>query len=154
MNKGFTLLELLVVVMIMGLLTSFAIPQYTRSVRRAEMLEGMSQGKTIFDSALRYKSANGSMPSYFNELDIGFAGLNTASSSMTEGNFTYQLLTDGVKIVSNVGGYYLKMQIPTVSNSGVSVPVYCCPTNGDKNGTWLCKSVSGGVLGCGCYEIK
>lgn len=155
MNKGFTLLELLVVVMIMGILTSIAIPQYNRSVRRAELIEGLSQGKTIFDSALRYKSSNGAMPTYFNELDIGFTGLNTSSSSLTEGNFTYSLQADGLKVTSNVGGYYLKMQLPVMSDTGVSAPIYCCPSNGDENGEWLCKSVSGGLLGTGgCYEIK
>lgn len=155
MNKGFTLLELLVVVLIMGILASIAIPQYNRSVRRAELIEGLSQGKTILDSALRYRSSAGVMPSYFNELDVGFTGLNTDTSSMTEGNFTYLLQTDGVRVNSNLGGYYLQMQIPVVSDTGVSAPIYCCPTSGDKNGEWLCKSVSGGVTAAnGCYELK
>lgn len=154
MNKGFTLLELLVAVMIMGILAAIAIPQYSRSVRRAEMIEGLSQGKTILDSALRFKAANGLPPSTFSQLDVGFDGINAESASMTEGNFTYILNHDSITVQSNLGGYYLEMEFPIVTDAGVTSAIFCCPNPGDKNGAWLCKSVSGGYSVGSCYEIK
>ena len=156
-SKGFTLLELLVVVMIIGLLTSIAVPQYNRSVRRAEMMEGLSHGKTIYDAALRYKSVNGEGPTNFNQLDIGFAGATINGSSFVDGNFTYILYPAQKKVTvqSNVGGYRLDMLFPTVSSTGVSAPILCCPNRGDKNAEWLCKTSSGGATASnGCYEIK
>ena len=156
-RKGFTLLELLVVVMIIGLLTSIAVPQYNRSVRRAEMMEGLSHGKTIYDAALRYKSVNGEGPTNFNQLDIGFAGATINGSSFVDGNFTYILYPAQKKVTvqSNVGGYQLDMPFPTVSSTGVSAPILCCPNRGDKNAEWLCKTSSGGATASGgCYEIK
>lgn len=153
-RKGFTLLELLVVVMIIGLISSMAIPQYRRSVYRAEMIEGMSHGKTIYDSALRYKSVNGSAPTNFNQLDVGFAGTTINGNSFTNGSFTYILNTDNTTIQNTKAGYRLEMRFPTVSSSGVSAPIYCCPRTGNQDGEWLCKNASGGVRSGSCYEIK
>ena len=154
-SKGFTLLELLVVVMIIGLLSSIAIPQYSRSVHRAEMMEGLSHGKTIYDAALRYKSVNGSAPLSFSQLDVGFAGASLSGNSLRDGAFIYILNSDNTTIQNNKAGYRLEMRFPTVSNSGVSAPILCCPNSGDKNAEWLCKTSSGGATASGgCYEIK
>ena len=38
-KAGFTLVELLVIVMILGILSSIALPQYRRSVERARVAE-------------------------------------------------------------------------------------------------------------------
>lgn len=153
-SRGFTMVELLTVVLIIGLLASVALPQYRRSVYRAEMMEGMSHGKTIYDSALRYKSVNGEAPTNFNQLDVGFAGTNINGSSFTDGAFTYILNATNVYIRNDKAGYDLQMYFPTVSDSGVSAPLYCCPIAASATGQWVCKSASGGVEANGCYEIK
>lgn len=153
-SKGFTMVELLTVVLIIGLLASVALPQYRRSVYRAEMMEGMSHGKTIYDSALRYKSVNGDAPTDFSQLDVGFAGTNINGSSFTDGAFTYTLNSTNVNIRNTKADYYLQMTFPTVSTSGVSAPIYCCPISGSSTGQWVCKSASGGVISGSCYEIK
>lgn len=153
MDKGFTLLELLVVVMIIGILTSVAVPQYSRSVRRAEMVEGLANGKTIYDAALRYKSVNGEAPTDFNQLDIGFAGSNITGKSFVDGNFTYTLSDSYTGVKSKLGGYDLYMDFPTISTTGVSAPIRCCPSN--NLGTWLCKNLSGDKKGSGsCYVLE
>lgn len=148
-RRGFTLLELLVVVMILGILTAVAVPQYGRSVRRAEMVEGMSHGKSIFDSALRYKAANGDAPTNFNQLDVGFMGTNITGNEFNDGNFSYILGTDRVTVKSNISGYTLQMQFPIISSTGVQVNIYCCATNADKDGKWLCANPPEGITsGC------
>ena len=149
MKKGFTLVELLVVVLIIGIISAYAIPQYGRSVRRAEMIEGLTHGKTIYESALRYKSVNGVAPSQFNQIDIGFPGAQTDSASFADGNFTYTLGNEFITITNNVSGYKLLMQFPIISSTGVLQPIYCCADGADKDGVWLCKNAGEGITnGC------
>ncbi len=154
MKKGFTLLELLVVILMIGILAAIAVPQYSRSVRRAEMVEGLAHGKTIYDAALRYKSVNGEAPTDFNQLDIGFAGVNITGATFVDGNFTYTLSSNYTGVKSKLGGYDLYMFFPTVSSTGVSAPIQCCPSN--DLGTWLCKNLSGGKVlsGNSCYTLE
>ena len=152
MQKGFTLLEMLVVVMIIGILTAVAVPQYSRSVRRAEMVEGLANGKTIYDAALRYKSVNGEAPTDFNQLDVGFAGTTIEGASFVDGNFTYTLGNTYTGVKGNLGGYDLYMDFPTFSDTGVSAPIRCCPSN--SLGTWLCKNLSGNKTSGDCYVLE
>ena len=53
MQKGFTLVEVLVVVFIVGVLAAVALPQYNRSVERARTAEALSNGRVMLDSMNR-----------------------------------------------------------------------------------------------------
>ena len=53
-NKGFTLLEVLIVVMIIGVLTSIAVPNYTNAVEKSRLTEALVNSKAIVDAAQRY----------------------------------------------------------------------------------------------------
>lgn len=139
--KGFTLIELLVVVLIIGILTGIALPQYSRSVRRAEMTEGLTHGKTIYDSAVRYRGINGEVPTSFDQLDIAFLDANITGNEFNDGAFTYVLpedqTVDYVKVVSNHGDYELRFIFPIRDSDGVYAPLGCCPGS-STTGQWLC----------------
>ena len=69
-NKGFTLLELLVVVLIIGILAAVALPQYRKAVGRAELAQVISATKAITNAQERFYLANGSYTTNLQDLDI------------------------------------------------------------------------------------
>ncbi|MGB2579919.1 Tfp pilus assembly protein PilE [Elusimicrobium simillimum] len=50
----------MVVVLIIGILAAVALPQYTKTVKKAKGIEALTMAKAVSDSASRYYLANGS----------------------------------------------------------------------------------------------
>lgn len=156
MKKGFTLVELLVVVLIIGILSSVAVPRYTRSVRRAELIEGLTNGKTIYDAAIRHKSVNSEYPT-FDQIDVGFIGAENIDGYVFDDvKFTYIIEPSDPAHLAVINkdqgkdGYFLQMLFPVVSATGVSAPIYCCPST-----SWVCNNASKVLSPDGaCTEIK
>ena len=59
MKKGFTLIELWVVVLIIGILSAVALPQYQKAVDRAKGTEALTTSKTLVDALNVYYLENG-----------------------------------------------------------------------------------------------
>ena len=59
MKKGFTLIEMMIVVAIIAVLAGVAIPQYNKYVKRSETTEGVGFMKQIIDAEIVYKSTHG-----------------------------------------------------------------------------------------------
>ncbi len=58
-KKAFTLIEMLVVVLIIGILASIALPQYNKTVEKAKVSEALLNIKAIEESMQRYILTNG-----------------------------------------------------------------------------------------------
>ena len=58
-NTGFTLVELLAVVLIVAILTAVALPQYRNVIEKAHMAEAESMVRTIYDSSERLAGESG-----------------------------------------------------------------------------------------------
>lgn len=69
---GFTLIELMVVVVIIGILASLAIPQYTKTVERSRQSEAITNLGIIRGAQLRYFAEYNTYTDGVENLDIGF----------------------------------------------------------------------------------
>ncbi len=109
--KGFTLVELLAVVVIVGVLASIALPQYTKSVERARAAEAMTVGKNMIDAQDRFLTAYpGQTPSSKKDLDIVLNNGTWTSDSVYETeNFTYTLSGSGVSIERKNGAFTIAL---------------------------------------------
>ena len=62
MKRGFTLIELMIVVVILGLLASLAIPRFMAASQKAKKSEEFMMLKNIYQAALAYKYEHGCFP--------------------------------------------------------------------------------------------
>jgi len=69
-NKAFTLIEILVVVLIIGILAAIALPQYQIAVGKSKFATVKNMAKTIAEAEEAYYLANGNYTSNFANLDI------------------------------------------------------------------------------------
>ena len=78
LQKGFTLIELMIVVAIIGILAAIAIPAYQDYTIRAQVSEGLSLASDIKAGVAEYMAQTGDWP-----LDLVEAGLGAARSWAT-----------------------------------------------------------------------
>ena len=62
LNLGFTLIELMIVVAIIGVLAAIGIPQYQNYVARTQVVEGISLASVIKPAVAEYYSMHGDFP--------------------------------------------------------------------------------------------
>ena len=135
--SGFTLIEVLVVVLILGILSSVALPQYRRSVERTRVAEARTLLRAIFESRERvawerqydsYADAKAKGNNFgFNKLDITVKGTYTGTNKtvLETENFSYDMSGDTVIIATAIRGVYSGAKITFTGQS-----FYC--TNGSS----------------------
>lgn len=68
--RGFTLVELAVVVVIIGILAAFAVPKFLASVERSKAAEAFNYLSTIQSAQERYHARQGTYASTLADLDV------------------------------------------------------------------------------------
>ncbi len=91
-RKGFTLLELVMVVIIIGILSSIALPQFLKTRERARMTEALSILGQIRSSQIRYYIEKGTYANAIGQLDFdpsptgALVGTSAYSYGITSGS--------------------------------------------------------------------
>ena len=103
MRKGFTLVEMMIVIAIIAVLAGVAIPQYGKYVRKSETVEGIRFMKQIVDAQMLYQSTHNA---YLAVTDI--AGLTTLDVAIPTNakfqNYNVDLCgTKGFIVTSSIG---------------------------------------------------
>jgi type IV pilus assembly protein PilA len=125
-QKGFTLIELMIVVAIIGILAAIAIPAYSDYTKRAKVTELVTAASACKASVSEFFQAQGVFPA-----NIAEAG---CSSTATDKIQSISLGADDgvitvVSAIAGVEGNYVLMPNETVANSGVL--------------EWTCNSAAG-----------
>ena len=84
LERGFTLVELLIVVVIVGILSAVALPQFLTQTKKAAATEGTQQASSIAKQAAAYYLENGSLGTVDTDCS-DYAG----TIVVTNTNFTY-----------------------------------------------------------------
>lgn len=110
-KKGFTLVELLVVIGIIGLLAAIILPKFTGYTGKAIMKDAVSQTRTVYTQASAYYAENGQYPASIAALitEVGKAGITAVdgSASITTDKLnivTFNSTTGALKVTLNKGG--------------------------------------------------
>ncbi|MBQ3666688.1 MAG: prepilin-type N-terminal cleavage/methylation domain-containing protein [Elusimicrobiaceae bacterium] len=102
---GFTLIEMLTVVLIIGILTAVAVPQYRRAIQKSQATKALHMLRVIYDSGERLAATEGYKSLYsmydttqlnrkpsFDRLDIYDSDLPcSGTTSLTCEGFTYTM---------------------------------------------------------------
>ena len=140
-KKAFTLIELLVVVLIIGILSAIALPQYQKAVEKARMAEAFIMLRAIATAHQVYYLANGEYvgPEDLDKLDIQVPGKlaettkriqskyfvyapNGCGSSCTDPRYLANYLALATRVDANGTALYqlsIEQQDPTRVSCGV-----------------------------------
>lgn len=105
-KKGFSLMELMVAVIIIGILAAVAMPYYQDHVEREKSALGISSLRMFADSLERYMALhNETVPTDLSllDLDIDSSKLSGDKTTYNDGNFIYSVVTS-----ASDGNSYIK----------------------------------------------
>jgi type IV pilus assembly protein PilA len=129
MQKGFTLIELMIVVAIIGILASFALPAYQEYLARAQVAEAITLTSAGKSPLSEYFADRGVWPDTASDVMGNTAGKYTSEISIVAGNGT-------------TGTLRLEARIrDTGTNNQIAAKTIQMETN--NGSSWTC---SGGTL--------
>jgi type IV pilus assembly protein PilA len=128
-NKGFTLVELMVVVLIVGILAAVAIPIMKGRIDSAKWSEGKSMAGTIATQIRAYAAENGASGTWPPSMaDLGISADELDGTYFSSSNFSWTAAYDALAASP------LTFTI-TISNTGTGISTPTSVTL-DQDGAW------------------
>ncbi|KXS45969.1 MAG: general secretion pathway protein G [Candidatus Frackibacter sp. T328-2] len=105
-EEGFTLIELMIVIAVLGILAGIAIPRFSGVQDKAEVAAVKSELKSIQTGLEMYNAENGEYPGNLSDITsyVEIDGLNDYTSTTTAGGYSVTTSAGGVTVTLTPGG--------------------------------------------------
>ncbi len=134
MQKGFTLIELMIVVAIIGILAAVALPAYQDYTARAQMSEAMTLASGLKTNVSEVFSQAGTCPTNSND--------GIAAANEIKGNYVAQVTTAGTAAATGGCTITAKMKATGVATGIREKELALTLTVEDGSFTWACTSTA------------
>ena len=157
-NKAFTLLELLVVVLIIGILAAIALPQYQKIILKANLHKGISFVASLYQAQQSHYLTHGTFAKNLTDLDItlpdGCEDKGLSFGYMYVCSFG-RFYSDGTAdiyflVPKQTIAYVQYLKDTTVSQAGVTFKAgnrYCFARPSSQLAQDVCQNMGGTYLG-------
>jgi type IV pilus assembly protein PilA len=142
LQKGFTLIELMIVVAIIGILAAIAIPAYQDYTIRAQVTEGLNLMSDLKAGVAEWYAQEGTWPDL---ADLGIAaaadkaGKYVSAINITDGTITS---TFGLQANGNINGDFLSLKPLVSPNNDV---IWVCGTRAAPAGAIEAPAMNSGA---------
>ncbi len=140
-NRGFTLIEILITLTIIGITTAVAVPNYSKYLMRAKINEVIKYAKSIQQVYQGYYVLNNDHPTALSQLNF------TSYTNTLITNTTYTLATHAITVTL----------APTTLDSTMSacqLLYIFTPTVSNDTLTWSCQLYNNNIAACERFSLS